>query len=130
MEENLSTSNQQEDLAAEDPEQFFKMQLNMIHEFVDMIRTRQMERLFSMSDTKELTLDGVTYHRKLLTASQHRRLIELDTLVSNSTDNMEHEDLAIQLRKAQGEFYFGLPPEVVDAHYEEIEDILDSCLLK
>jgi hypothetical protein len=102
----------------------------MISEFADTIRTKQLERLFMLSETKEITLDGRTYRRKPLTAKQHRRLVELDNAVSTATDTINHEDLLIDLRMAEGEFYFGIPHEVVDAHYEELEDMLDACLLK
>lgn len=112
------------------PEEFFQQQLNMINEFADTIRTKQLERLFMLSETKEIMLDNKMYSRRLLTAKQHRRLIELDNAVSNTTDILKHADLLIELRKAEGEFYFGMPPEVVDAHYEEIQDMLDACLLK
>lgn len=112
------------------PEEFFQQQLNMINEFADTIRTKQLERLFMLSETKEIMLDNKMYSRRLLTAKQHRRLIELDAAVSNSTDPLQHADLLIELRKAEGEFYFGMTPEVVDNHYEEIQDMLDACLLK
>lgn len=114
----------------QDPEDFFRQQITMINEFADTIRTKQLERLFMLSETKEITLDGRTYHRKPLTARQHKRLIELDNAVSISTDNIKHEEALIELRMAEGEYYFGMSPEVVDAHYEEIEDMLDACLLK
>jgi hypothetical protein len=127
-EENNNNNNNEQQY--QDPEQFFTQQLNMINEFADTIRTKQLERLFMLSETKQIELDGITYHRKLLTSKQHRRLIELDSAVSNSTDNVEHEDLLIKLRMAEGEFYFGIPPEVIDTHYEELEDMLDACLLK
>ena len=119
-----------EEILVEDPEQFFKQQLNMINEFTETIRTKQLERLFKLSETKEVELDGKKYQRRMLTSKQHRRLVELDTAVSNATDNVNHTDLLISLRMAEGEFYFSIPPEVVDTHYEELEDILDACLLK
>lgn len=112
------------------PEEFFQQQLNMINEFADTIRTKQLERLFMLSETKEIMLDNKMYYKKPLTAKQHRRLIELDSAVSNATDTLKHADLLFELRKAEGEFYFGMSPEVVDAHYEEIQDMLDACLLK
>jgi hypothetical protein len=112
------------------PEEFFQQQLNMINEFADTIRTKQLERLFMLSETKEIMLDNKMYYRRPLTAKQHRRLIELDTAVSNSTDTLQHADLLIELRKAEGEYYFAMPPEIVDDHYEEVQDMLDACLLK
>lgn len=124
----MSTENNNNN--GQDPEEFFRQQLNMINEFADTIRTKQLERLFMLSETKEITLDGITYHRKPLTAKQHRRLVELDNAVSTATDNLNHEDLLIDLRMKEGEYYFGIPPEVVDLHYEELEDMLDACLLK
>jgi hypothetical protein len=113
-----------------DPEQYFKDQLNMMNEFADTIRTKQLERLFMLSETKEIELDGKKYQRRMLTSKQHRRLVELDNQVSTSTDNVQHMDYLIALRMAEGEFYFSIPPDVVDAHYEELEDTLDACLLK
>jgi hypothetical protein len=124
---NKEETEQQQEV---NPDEFFQQQLNMINEFADTIRTKQLERLFMLSETKEIMLDNKMYSRRLLTAKQHRRLIELDTAVSNSTDTLDHADLLIELRKAEGEFYFGMSPEVVDAHYEEIQDMLDACLLK
>lgn len=128
--QTIENSEQNEAKEEQNPEEFFKDQINMISEFADTIRTKQLERLFMLSETKEITLDGKTYKRKLLTSKQHRRLIELDTAVSTSTDNLKHEDFLIDLRMAEGEFYFGIPHEVIDAHYEELEDMLDACLLK
>jgi hypothetical protein len=130
MGENMSTGINNNNSSNEKDEDFFKQQITMINEFADTVRSKQLERLFMLSETKEIMLDGRMYKRKPLTAKQHRRLIELDNAVSNSTDNLQHEDLLIDLRKAEGEFYFNMPPEVVDSHYEEIEDMLDACLLK
>lgn len=128
--QTIANSEQNEAKEEQNPEEFFRNQLNMINEFADTIRTKQLERLFMLSETKEITLEGRTYRRKPLTAKQHRRLIELDNAVSTATDNVKHEDLLIDLRMAEGEFYFGIPSEIVDLHYEELEDMLDACLLK
>ena len=113
-----------------DPEEFFKQQIGLVSEFVDTIRAKQMEELFKLSQTKEVTLDKVTYKRKPLTALANRELVQLDTKVSSETDNVKRIDLLIELREKEGLYYFGIPKKVVDDHYEELEEILDSCLLK
>lgn len=119
-----------ETLSSEQKENLFIDQINLVNEFSDAIRAKQIERLFKLSETKTITLDKKTYHRKPLSAKQHRALVELDTLVSRESDNIKREDLLIELRKKEGLYYFNIPTVIVDKHYEELEDILDSCLLK
>ena len=102
----------------------------LINEFVDTIRARQLEELFKLSETKEITLDKKTYKRKPLTAFGNKELVELDTKVSTETDNVKRIDLLIKLREKEGLHYFGIPKKVVNDHYEELEDVLDACLLK
>lgn len=115
----------------ENPDDFFRNQINLVNEFVESIRAKQLEKLFSLSEQKFLKIGDKTYNRKKgLSASQWKELSILDMKIGKEEDMEKRIDMLIELRKKCGLYYFGIPEEVTDEYYEELEETYDSCMLR
>ena len=115
----------------QDPDDLFRNQIQLMNEFVESIRAKQLEKLFKLSEQKIIEVDGEKYQRKKgLSASQWKELSMLDMQVGKEEDMGKRIDMLIQLRKKCGLYYFGIPEQVTDEHYEELEETYDSCMLR
>lgn len=109
---------------------FLKVQFDLIEEFVTAVRSKQLQRLFKLSNTKFLELDGVKYPKQFTSASQNLILNKLDYEITQEQDTIKRLEKMIELRKKCALFFFNIPDALADKHYEEIQDVLDSCLVK
>lgn len=111
-------------------ENYLKVQFDLIEEFVLAVKSKQLQKLFKISNTKFLEIDGVKYPRKFTSGTQNLILNKLDYEISQEQDPLKRMEKTIELRKKCALFFFGIPDAIADENYEKIQDVLDACLIK
>lgn len=99
-------------------------------DFITMIQNKQLENTLKLAKQLSIKIGNKVYHKKSLSAKQWREIIQLSQKMVDSPSELERTDLLIEMRAKAALYYFGIPEDVFDVHYERLSPIIEGHILR
>lgn len=99
-------------------------------DFITMIQNKQLENTLKLARQSTVKIGNKTYTKKSLTSKQWREIIQLSQKMVDASTELEKTDLLIEMRSKAALYYFGIPSDVFDIHYERLSPLIEGCILR
>jgi hypothetical protein len=95
-----------------------------------MIQNKQLENTLKLAKQSTIKIGNKTYTKKPLTSKQWREIVQLNQKMVDAKTELERTDILISMREKGALYYFGIPSDVFDVHYEKIASTIEGHILR
>lgn len=95
-----------------------------------MIQNKQLENTLKLAKGNKIIIDGKEYKKKPLTAKQWREIVQLNQKMAEAKTELARTDILLEMRQKGALYYFDIPAEIFDTHYEKIGATIEGHILR
>jgi hypothetical protein len=99
-------------------------------DFINVIQNKQLENTLKLAKQASIKIGDKVYKKKSLSSKQWREIVQLNQKMVDAKTELSRTDILIEMRAKGALYYFGIPANEFDTHYEKISPIIEGCILR
>ena len=99
-------------------------------DFLNLIQNKQLENTLKLAKTSKIKIGDKEYTKRPLSAKKWLEIVQLNQKMIDAKTELARTELLIIMRQKGALYYFGIPADVFDEHYEDIATTIEGHILR